>query len=108
MAPTDAGSPLATLVAAWSSSADDVLALAGTLDEAEMAAATDLPGWTVQDVIAHLAALEAELAGDPVPEVPDEQIPSDALADPFRACRGIQVEPGARLLRRRGASQRGS
>ena len=96
MAPTDAGSPLATLVAAWSSSADDVLALAGTLDEAEMAAATDLPGWTVQDVIAHLAALEAELAGDPVPEVPDEQIPSDARADPFRAHteRGVAARRG--------------
>lgn len=101
MAATDADSPLAPLVAAWSSAADDVLALTATLDDEAMATPTDLPGWTVLDVLAHLAALEAELAGDPVLEVPDDAIPADALSDPFRA----HTERGVAARRGRSAAQ---
>ena len=101
MAETDADSPLAPLVAAWSSAADDVLALTAALDDEAMATPTDLPGWTVQDVLAHLAALEAELAGDPLLEVPDDALPSDALANPFKA----HTERGVAARRGRSAAQ---
>lgn len=49
-------------VAAWAGSAADVDALLGELSADDWAAPTDCPGWTVQDVVAHLAAIEAELA----------------------------------------------
>jgi uncharacterized protein (TIGR03083 family) len=39
-----------------------VLGLAGGLSETDWRAATDCPGWTVHDVVAHLAAIEHELA----------------------------------------------
>jgi uncharacterized protein (TIGR03083 family) len=52
---------LETYVRAWRESADAVLALTAELDDADWATPTDCPGWTVQDVVAHLAHLESEL-----------------------------------------------
>jgi uncharacterized protein (TIGR03083 family) len=60
---------LATYVAAWKSCAADVEALLRELSEDDWGRPTDCPGWTVRDVAAHLAALEAELAGDPGPRL---------------------------------------
>ena len=64
---------LARLVDTWLSAAGDAVALLRELDDAEWARPTDLPGWDVRAVAAHLAHLESELAGNPQPdvEVPD-------------------------------------
>ena len=47
--------------------------LGATLSEAEWKTPTDVPGWTVQDNLAHVTALEWMLLGRPAPdhEVPD-------------------------------------
>lgn len=44
--------------------------LLGDLDEAEWALPTELPGWDVRDVVAHIIGTERLLAGDPAPEPP--------------------------------------
>ena len=64
---------LARYVAAWKESADSVVALLRSIDAADWDAPTDLPGWSVRAVAAHLAHLESELAGHPQAsvEVPD-------------------------------------
>ncbi|MBA2740347.1 MAG: maleylpyruvate isomerase family mycothiol-dependent enzyme [Nocardioidaceae bacterium] len=53
---------LATYLAAWRETADQVLALCRGLTPTEWARPTDLPGWTVHDVVAHLADVETQLA----------------------------------------------
>ncbi len=78
-------STLRPLVEAWSASAETVLDLVTTLDEDQLATPTDLPGWTVRDILAHLAHLESELAGEPPVLADESQIPPDAIDDPFRA-----------------------
>jgi uncharacterized protein (TIGR03083 family) len=62
-------------VEVWHQAATDVVGLLRALDEAEWERPTDLPGWNVRAVAAHLAHLESELAGNPqetvqVPEAP--------------------------------------
>jgi uncharacterized protein (TIGR03083 family) len=47
---------------------DAVAAVGGGLTPAQWATPTCLPGWTVQDVLAHLVGTESMLAGDPGPE----------------------------------------
>ena len=54
--------PLETYVAAWRDAADRVLDLAGQLSAGELGRSTDCPAWTVHDVLAHLAAIESDLA----------------------------------------------
>lgn len=49
-------------IAAWRQTADDILTLLGELGPREWELPTDCPGWTVRDVVAHLAALEHEMA----------------------------------------------
>jgi uncharacterized protein (TIGR03083 family) len=80
-----ATSPLRRLVEAWAASAGAVIDLVGTLDETDMRQPTDLPGWTVRDIVAHLAHLEAELAGDEPVLAGEQAVPADARDDPFRA-----------------------
>ena len=53
---------------AWLDSARRLIRLCRSLSPAEWSRATDCPGWTVRDVVAHLAAIESELAGGPAPE----------------------------------------
>ncbi len=55
---------LTTYVTGWRESADAVLTLADGLDPADADTATDCAGWTVQDVIAHLAHVESGLCDD--------------------------------------------
>lgn len=50
-------------VSVWSEAVDDFVSLLSDLTEAQWAAATDLPGWSVHDVAAHIAHLEHLLAG---------------------------------------------
>jgi uncharacterized protein (TIGR03083 family) len=52
---------LETYVRGWRESAESILALAAQLDDADWARQTDCDGWTVKDVLAHLAHLETEL-----------------------------------------------
>ncbi len=50
-------------VDAWHDTAVRVVALCRALQGEEWALSTDCPGWAVRDVVAHLAAVESELAG---------------------------------------------
>ncbi len=43
--------------------------LLGSLEDSEWELATDLPGWSVQDVVAHIVGTERMLAGDPTPDL---------------------------------------
>ena len=53
---------------AWLDTAERVIRLCRQLSPADWSRPTDCPGWTVHDVVAHLAAIESELAGGPAPE----------------------------------------
>ena len=55
---------LAQYVDAWKSAVDDTVALLRSLDDEDWARPTDLAGWDVKAVAAHLAHLESELAGN--------------------------------------------
>lgn len=55
--------PLDPYVQAWRGSARDVLDLLPTLSDQDWSQPTDCPDWSVHDVAAHLAHLEAVLAG---------------------------------------------
>lgn len=56
-------------VTAWQASVEGLLALLPGLSEADWDLPTDCPGWSVHDVVAHLAALEHELATGQAPAV---------------------------------------
>jgi uncharacterized protein (TIGR03083 family) len=61
----DGSERLRQLVEVWHGAALDALALLRQLDAADWSRPTDLPGWDVRAVAAHLAHLESELAGNP-------------------------------------------
>src|SRR4051794_14298625 len=52
---------------------DSMTELGETLDESAWKAPTECPGWTVQDNLVHITALERFILGDPLPteDVPD-------------------------------------
>src|SRR6476661_4982716 len=54
----------------WASTA----ALGDELDESQWKQPSECPGWTVQDNLVHLTALERFILGDPLPsaDVPDD------------------------------------
>jgi uncharacterized protein (TIGR03083 family) len=56
---------LSGLIAVWHRAATDAVALLRQLDEADWSQPTDLPGWDVRAVAAHMAHLESALAGNP-------------------------------------------
>jgi len=58
---------LAFLVDAFESSVRSLLAVAAELRADEWDRPTDLPGWSVRDVVAHIAAVESELVGEELP-----------------------------------------
>lgn len=64
---------LAEQIAAWHASMQAVVDLGFTCRDADFARDTDCPGWTVKDQFAHIAGIEANLAGvrDRKIEVPD-------------------------------------
>jgi len=74
---------LATYVAAWKSCAADVEELLRALDASDWSKQTDCPGWTVQDVAAHLAAFESELAGDPGPQLDQPVAPAARVTSAY-------------------------
>lgn len=78
---------------AWRESVDRVLTLFLRLDREDWARETDLPGWTVQDVLAHLAHVESALAGGDV---------ASALSEPGRSTLPPDwTEPGVAARRDR-------
>jgi uncharacterized protein (TIGR03083 family) len=73
--PTDAHERVREHVSVWEASCADAVALLRSLEPADWDRPTELPGWDVRAVAAHLAHLEGELAGRPqaqveVPEAP--------------------------------------
>jgi uncharacterized protein (TIGR03083 family) len=54
-------------VDAFEQSVRSLLTVAEDLDPDDWRRPTDLPGWSVQDVVAHLSAVERELLGEPPP-----------------------------------------
>ncbi len=69
---------LARYVAVWHDAVGDFVALARSIREDEGDAPTDLEGWSVKDTVAHVAHLEAVLAG--APEETIEVAPAPHLA----------------------------
>jgi uncharacterized protein (TIGR03083 family) len=63
------------LLAAYDQSMRALVDLGSTLREEEWDLPTDCPGWSVKDVVAHVAGLEGWLAGDDVPQVEVPQRP---------------------------------
>jgi uncharacterized protein (TIGR03083 family) len=60
---------LSEYVEAWRLAVDDTVGLLRGLSDEEWDTPTDLAGWDVRAVAAHLAHLESELAGNPQPSV---------------------------------------
>lgn len=82
------------LVEVWLLAIDDLSTLLAGLDPTDALAATDLEGWNVGDVVAHVAHFEAVLAG-----APEETI--DVPAAPHLQ-RPMQTYTEAGVLARRG------
>ena len=66
---TDDRARLGHLIDVWAGAAADVVELLRSLEPSDWARPTDLPGWDVRAVAAHLAHLESELAGNPQQQV---------------------------------------
>lgn len=65
-------SDLAPAVTAWEHTARAVLALGRDCDEADFATATECPGWTVKDLLAHVAGVERWLSPGLVQDPPHD------------------------------------
>ena len=57
-------------VDAWEQSLRSLLDLLPSLADDDWSRPTELPGWSVHDLVAHLASVERELLGDPHPAPP--------------------------------------
>lgn len=55
------------LVYAWQQAAESFLATVEQIPDEAFAQPSLLPGWTIGDLVAHVAALEVELSGAPLP-----------------------------------------
>lgn len=64
-------SAVAALAAEWQA----ITELCATLSDAEWAAPTDCPGWSVQDNVSHIIGTERMLLGDPAPEIDVGDVP---------------------------------
>jgi uncharacterized protein (TIGR03083 family) len=82
----------------WRSACADLAGLARSVDAAAWSLPTDLPGWSVHDVMAHCAAIECELAGDE-PLAADVDTESPHIRNP----RGVYTEQG--VVARRAYTQ---
>jgi uncharacterized protein (TIGR03083 family) len=86
-------------VTLWRGACADLATLARGVDELSWDFPTDLPGWSVHDVMAHCSALECELAGDdPLPAEVDADAPH------IRNQRAVYTESG--VVARRGFRKR--
>ncbi|KUL35993.1 hypothetical protein ADL22_25850 [Streptomyces sp. NRRL F-4489] len=58
---------LQSSIDAWTHSIEAITELVTPLVEGEWNRATDLPGWSVRDIVSHVIGLECEMLGDPRP-----------------------------------------
>lgn len=58
---------LQSSIDAWTHSIEAIVELVKPLVESEWSVATDLPGWSVRDVVSHIIGVECEMLGDPRP-----------------------------------------
>jgi uncharacterized protein (TIGR03083 family) len=79
-------------VEAYLDAVSGVLALARELTDDEWSAPTDLPVWTVFDTVAHVVALEDELAGRPVPSSIHDWSRFPHVTTPFQQYTEVGVE----------------
>lgn len=81
-----------TLLSAWQSASQDFIDLVGSLSQEEWDVATELPGWTVGDVVAHVSWIERVLVGEfDDPHEPDwEGLPH--AVTPFQRVTEIPVD----------------
>lgn len=89
------GDDLGDLLDLGEQAVTDFVALVRSLDEEQGDAPTDLAGWTVRDVVAHTAHLEAVLAG-----APEESVEVPEGLDHVRGVMGTYTEQG--VIARRG------
>ncbi len=70
---TAPGAPGAGLVAAWEHTARSLVDLGRDCDDDDFVAATDCPGWDVQDHLSHVTGVESSLLGrgEPEHDLPD-------------------------------------
>jgi uncharacterized protein (TIGR03083 family) len=80
-------------VTAWEQSLRSLLALLPSLSDDDWARPSELPGWTVHDVVAHLAAAERELLGDARPA------PRSSYGPHVRSDFGRHMEDGVDVRR---------
>lgn len=90
---------LAGYVGAWWRAVNDFTSLLEELDSEDWAEPTDLPGWSVHDVAAHTAHLEAILAG-----APEETIDVGEVAH-ANGLMGLYTEQGVVARRERSPDE---
>ena len=73
--------PLEPYFRAWQGTAGDLIDLLPTLSDDDWSRPTDLPGWSVHDVAAHLAHLEAVLAGHDTGRPPTREASQSPSSD---------------------------
>jgi len=81
---------LTIYVDAWSDTAARVVTLCRELSAAEWSRPTDCPGWSVRDVVAHLAAIESELSGG----VPTDGVGDEGTVSPAYTQAGVAARAG--------------
>lgn len=86
---------LAFLVGAFEQSVRSLLTAVDNLPSESWGYPTDLPGWTARDVVAHVAAIESELSGQPTAP------PLEAFGDHVRDDFGRHMENGVDARRTR-------
>ncbi|HEX6196855.1 MAG TPA: maleylpyruvate isomerase family mycothiol-dependent enzyme [Jiangellaceae bacterium] len=92
---TATNSELSAYIEAWSDSADRVIEIGRNLSTDEFLNNTDLPEWSVQDVYAHLAAIEAALAGSPDDAAALAMMKSAVITPAFTEM-GVEARRGVR------------
>ena len=89
------------LVALWDETSRATLALVEELTDEDLQRPTELPGWSVGDVVAHLAHLESVAAGLPQPEGGSLTLPTGPDAPPVTINDVVDVGVQARRGRTR-------
>lgn len=78
-------------VTAWKQTSDAIVELVTGLTDEQLALATDLPGWDVHDVVAHLAHLEQVASGEPEQPTGVAIVPADYTNAGVDERRGISA-----------------
>ncbi|MFF9480381.1 maleylpyruvate isomerase family mycothiol-dependent enzyme [Streptomyces sp. NPDC014733] len=84
---------LQSSIDAWTHSIEAITELVTPLAEGEWSRATDLPGWSVRDVVSHIIGLECEMLGDPRPI---HSLPRDLYHVQSESARRMEVQVDVR------------